>query len=341
MDIVVLAGGTSDESEVSLSSGSQITNALISKGHRALLIDLSEDTINVNSFETAYQNYKKDFYQYKIGDIPPVKEKIQTTINTNILDICKSADIVFIALHGGIGENGQLQALFDIYGIQYTGSDYRSSLLAMDKIISKQLFTFHGFDTPEGEILRSINDTKKNFSFPVVIKPNDNGSSIGIEIANSSKEFQKSIITAFSHSPSSTVIVEKKIIGREFSVGILDERPLPVIELIPKDGFYDYKNKYQDNMTLEITPAQISEELKSVLQTQSINIHKALGLSVYSRVDFIVEDFTNKPYVIEANSLPGMTPNSLLPKEAHAAGISYADLCNEIIQISLKKTKNI
>ncbi|MGG0658717.1 D-alanine--D-alanine ligase family protein [Rummeliibacillus pycnus] len=257
----------------------------------------------------------------------------KSLIGPNVLEICQNADICFLALHGGIGENGQLQALFDIYGIQYTGSCYESSLLAMNKIISKELMAFNGINTPRWDIY-DFEKELPEINYPVVVKPNDNGSSIGVVILNNSDDLHTALegIKDISH----TILIEEKIEGREFSVGIIGKTALPVIEIIPKKGFFDYQSKYQAGASEEISPANIPDSLAEELQNTALKVYNLLGLKVYSRIDFIV-DKDNVIYCIEANSLPGMTQTSLLPQEAFANQISYEDLCELIIKESLKK----
>lgn len=340
MDIVVLAGGLSDEREVSLSSGSQIANALMANGHRVLLIDIYDGIADCQHFQTAYERYQVETYRHVIAEEAPDLEKLKKDstdlVGPNVIDICKSCDMVFLALHGGIGENGQLQALFDIYGINYTGSGYKSSLLAMDKKISKELMVYHGIKTAKWQVVTRETNIEE-IQLPAVIKPNDNGSSIGVEIVEDQKQLEYSLEKA--HQYGDTVLVEEKITGREFSVGILGDNVLPIIELIPKEGFYDYKNKYQQGLTEEVTPAKLPQALTEKMQTTAWHVHQMLGLSVYSRVDFMMDD-AGELYVIEANSLPGMTPASLLPQEAEAAGISYNELCEKIVQLSFERFTN-
>lgn len=339
MNIVVLSGGLSDERDVSLSSGSQIANALIKNGHRVLLLDLYLGLKEVNTFEEAYKVYGETVYDYKVPKIAPNLEKLieknngrRSEIGETVISICKSADIVFLGLHGGIGENGKLQAIFDLHNIKYTGSGYKGSLLAMDKIVSKEIMTVNDILTPEWSIIDSENNN--TIMAPAVVKPNDNGSSIGVKVAENQDELKDAIEVAKQYS--STILVEQKIEGREFSVGILGEEVLPIIELIPKEGFYDYSNKYQPGATEEITPADISKENTKRMQDIALKIFKNLGLEVYGRVDFIMDNNENI-YCIEANSLPGMTPTSLLPQEAEANGINYEQLCEKIVKYSLSK----
>ncbi len=339
MNIIVLAGGLSDERDVSLSSGSQIANALIKNGHKVLLLDLYLGLKEVFTFDEAFKKYGESTYDYKVPKVAPNLEKLieknngrKSEIGENVINICQTADIVFLGLHGGIGENGKLQAIFDLHNIKYTGSGYKGSLLAMDKIVSKEIMTVNNILTPKWSIIDSENNN--TIMAPAVVKPNDNGSSIGVKVAENQDELKDAIEVAKQYS--STILVEQKIEGREFSVGILGEEVLPIIELIPKEGFYDYSNKYQPGATEEITPADISRENTKRMQDIALNIFKNLGLEVYGRVDFIMDSNENI-YCIEANSLPGMTPTSLLPQEAEANGINYEQLCEKIVKYSLSK----
>ena len=335
MKVVVLAGGKSDERDVSMSSGSQVANALLSKGHQVLLVDLMEGLPESLDFEAAYERYQQEIYDYDISETPATFDEGVPEIGSNILELCASADIAFLALHGGIGENGKLQAIFDCFNIKYTGSNYEGSLLAMNKLVFKELIRFNGINTADWSRVTCLEDTDE-VKLPAVVKPIDNGSSIGISIVEDKASLEAACDEALRHSERTYVLVEDKIEGREFSVGILGEQVLPVIELKPKAGFYDYQNKYQKGRTEELVPAPIEDSLRDKMQELALKVHQLLGMSVCSRTDFIVDE-DNQIYVIELNSLPGMTPISLLPQEAKAAGIGYEELCERIIEESLKK----
>lgn len=336
MKVVVLAGGKSNEREVSMTSGSQIANALIARGHQVVLMDLLEGLPECVDFDSAYAKYQTKHYEYQVsGKVPNFDHCPEKEIGEHVLEICKGADITFFALHGGIGENGKLQAIFDVYGIQYTGSDYQSSLLAMDKLIAKELMRFHGIPTADWIVVTDAENTAA-IQLPAVVKPIDSGSSIGVSIVEDEQTLKTAIEEAIKYSNNSKILVEEKISGREFSVGVLGEHVLPAIELIPKSGFYDYQNKYQKGLTEEIVPAQIDEYLAEQMGNLALKTHKMLGLSVCSRTDFIMDQHNNL-FVIEVNSLPGMTPSSLLPQEAEAVGIGFEELCETIVQESLKK----
>ncbi len=339
MKIVVLAGGLSPERDVSLSSGCLIANALRESGHRVLLLDVYEGISVVESdYESLFEDKSGKPYHYKVPDKEPDLEEIKRRNNNrnNVLEICRSADVVFIALHGAMGENGQLQAVFDVMGIKYTGTGYIGSLLAMDKDLAKKLLRQANIPTADwltftGSV--SAEEVMKKVGLPCVVKPCSAGSSIGVSIVKSVEELEAAIAYAGKVEPN--ILIEKMIPGREFSVGILDGTALPVIEIIPKQGFYDYKNKYQAGLTEEICPARLSREDTERVQDLALQVHKALRLGTYSRIDFILSQ-TGEFVCLEANTLPGMTPTSLLPQEAAALGISYVELCNRIVELAMK-----
>lgn len=331
MNVVVLAGGLSPERDVSLASGMLISNALVEKGHSVLLLDLYKG-IKDDEMHLLFSNEKRN-YDFTIDEEIPelTKKNTKDLIGRNVIKICKMADIVFLALHGSIGENGKLQAIFDCMGIKYTGSSYEGSILAMDKILTKKILEHDNIKTPKWHLLKNVR--KENIKFPVVVKPANNGSSIGVSIANNLEEFEVAIIECEKYKDE--IIIEEYIKGREFSVGILDKTALPPIEIIPKSGFYDYKNKYQEGKTIEICPPKISQDKIKEMQQIAMKVHNALLLGAYSRIDFILDENGNLN-VLEANSLPGMTKTSLLPQEALVAGITYEDLCEKILLSNLK-----
>lgn len=256
-----------------------------------------------------------------------------------MLEACQRADLVFIALHGAAGENGQIQAVLDSLGILYTGTGYVGCLLAMDKDLSKRLMKEAGIATPSWKLV----DRRKTglglsdeISFPCVVKPCSCGSSMGVTMADNREELRAAVDTAGLYEDF--VLVEEKITGREFSVGILDGEVLPIIEIIPKTGFYDYKNKYQAGLTEEICPAHLCSSAVSAFQETALRVHCILRLGAYSRIDFMM-DKGGRIYCLEANTLPGMTPASLLPQEARAAGISYEALCGRIVESAFSSTR--
>ena len=255
----------------------------------------------------------------------------------NVLKMCKYADIVFIALHGGIGENGQLQAMFELMGIKYTGSGYKASMIAMDKILTKKVLKEANIMVPKAFYINSRID---NFSGPWknlrqkhMVKPSGEGSSVGMRIVRTHDELVEAVYEAEKFDEN--ILIEEYIHGREFSVGILGGKALSPIEIKPKDEFFDYKNKYQKGMAEEICPVDLPSEKIKELKKIALKVHKELGLKDYSRIDFLFDG--RYFYCLEANTLPGMTPNSLLPKEAAVDKINYEELCERIVQMGLEK----
>ncbi len=345
MNIVVLAGGLSSERDVSLTSGTLICNALRRAGHKAILVDLFFGAEEVPGDILETFNVSGQMEPYKVPLLAPDIDKIKAMrpdsgygdIGKNVLPLCKAADIVFMGLHGDIGENGKLQAIFDVMGIKYTGSGYLGSALAMNKNVTKQLFDHVGICNPKGRLYTKadMEDIAK-FPLPCIVKPNAGGSSIGITRAATLAELKSAAQEALRYEGE--VLVEQFIEGREFTCGILGERALPLVEIIPNEGFYDYEHKYQAGITKEVCPAELDEENTKKIQEIALKVHKTLGLCVYSRVDFILGK-DGGIYCLEANTLPGMTPTSLIPQEAKAVGISYEQLCEEIIKLSLEIRK--
>ena len=343
MNIAVLAGGYSPERDVSLTSGSLIANALIDEGHNVCLADVYLGIDGTDDAKSLFNKEKKPIHKvtHSVPDLDALKASSgngDALIGKGIIDLCRAADVVFMALHGAMGENGQLQATLDSYGIKYTGSGYVGSLLAMDKDISKKMFIGAGVNTPEWMYISAkqvnIDEIEQRIGYPCVVKPCCCGSSVGISIPENRAELENALKEAEKYEDS--ILIEKKINGREFTVGILDGEVLPAVEIIPTEGFYDYKNKYQAGKTVELCPAPIDDDLMSILAEQTKLAFDALRLSGYSRFDYIV-DKDGKPWCLEANTLPGMTPTSLLPQMAAAVGISYGKLCCKIVDLALKK----
>lgn len=342
MNIVVLCGGISTERDVSITSGTMVAKALRERGHKVVLVD---------SFFGYTEPYGKpeDLFLREthsqtilVGEKEPDIEKIKASrhqnnnsvLGDNVLEICRAADITFFALHGEEGENGQLQATFDVAGIKYTGCGYLGSALAMNKSLSKKLFACSGIQTPSGITVYAGEAPYSDVGFPCVVKPCSGGSSVGTSIVSNREEYDAALVLAFKYERA--VIVEQYIKGRELTVGVIDGRAMPVVEIIPKEGFYDYKNKYQAGLTTEICPAPIDKDLTERMQRLAEKADRELMGEVYSRVDFLMDD-KGVLYCLEANTLPGMTPTSLVPQMAQAEGKSFGELCEEIIAVSMKK----
>lgn len=344
MNIVVLCGGTSTEREVSLWTGENVCSALRLKGHNTLLLDvfIGRDDIKPEQFFELKESIEDElvYIKEKSKDIEEQKKIRKCFFGNNVLEICMSADIVFMALHGENGENGKVQATFDLLGIKYTGADYLSSAMAMNKAVSRKIFLANNVPMANGTSLYAgeecLSAKDLNLNYPVVVKPSCGGSSIGVFFANNDSEFKNALKNAFEYE--NELVIEEKIMGREFSCGVVKYEAYPVIEIIPKVGEYDFKNKYEAGATDEICPANISMELTKKIQDVAVLAAKALMLDTYCRVD-VLTDAEENCYCLEANTLPGMTKTSLLPQEAATIGIDFPSLCENLINISLSDRK--
>ena len=351
MKIVVLAGGLSTERDVSFKTGEMVTKALRENGHQVSLPDVfmgysdkEEDLTGI--FDRA------EAVRVKVAAIPetaPDLEKVKAQrkdqsdnfFGPNVIELCRMADIVFMALHGENGENGKIQAAFDLFGIRYTGTGYLGSALAMNKGMAKQLFLENGIPTPRGTSLKRGEDAAKietcGIHFPCVVKPCSGGSSIGVSIGHDKAEYEQAVKEAFRWE--NELVIEEYVKGREFSVGVIDFQALPIIEIAPVEGFYDYKNKYKAGSTVETCPAELSEQITKEMQGYAEKVAEVLGLNTYSRTDFLL-DAEDHIFCLEANTLPGMTPTSLLPQEAKVTGVDFNQLCEKLIESSMRKYKN-
>lgn len=347
MKIVVLAGGISSERDVSILSGSKIAAALRSKGHQVVTLDpymgYEQELESIDSlFENNYDFTDNAVIKKEAPDIEAVKKSRKNQSNVyfgdHVLDICRAADVTFLGLHGGEGEDGAVQAALKMNGIKYTGSDMLGAAIAMHKGVTKGIFINSNVPTPKSRLYKRDFMGKGYLdtwtSFPCVVKPCSAGSSVGVQIIADREQFVAAVGASFRYDDD--VLVEEYIKGREFSVGILGGKALPVIEIIPKSGWYDYENKYQAGATVEVCPAELDPKIAEAMQREAEHAFEVLRLKVYGRVDFLL-DKNNNFYCLEANTLPGMTPMSLLPQEAKAAGIDYPDLCEKIIELSLGK----
>lgn len=335
MKIVVLAGGTSTERDVSLISGSMIYKALKMNGHQAILLDVylgyEGDTEGIFERETDWAA-KVGKIAEKNPDLEAVKamrpDGAKNFFGPNVLRLCQSADAVFMALHGANGEDGKIQACFELMGIPYTGTDFVSSAMAMDKGITKDIFKAWGIPTPVGIRLQKGETEEEKVPYPCIVKACCGGSSVGVCVAHNDAEYEQAKAEAFLYDDQ--VVIEQYIEGREFSVGVMNGKALPVIEIAPKCGFYDYKNKYQAGSTVETCPAELCEEKTKEMQGIAEKVFRALRLKNYARMDFMMS-LEGELFCLEANTLPGMTPTSLLPQEAAAMGISFEELCEQIL----------
>jgi D-alanine-D-alanine ligase len=343
MKIVVLAGGLSPERNVSLSTGTMVAEALESKGHQVALVDMFfgvEQAGDLDALFGAPVDQSGKRVSRQAPDLEAVRRSRKgdspSMFGPNVLELCARADVVFLALHGTCGEDGKVQAAFDLMGIPYTGSGCLGSAVAMDKDLTKRLVE-DSVNTPGWKTVEytesDIEDLVRSARLPVVVKPVASGSSIGVSIAHTAQELRAALTGGLALGGKT--VLEQYIKGRELQVGVLEDRALPSIEIIPKAGFYDYENKYQPGTAIEVTPADIPPEAEEKLRAATLRVYESLGLSVYARADFIL-DSDGEPWFLEINTLPGMTPTSLLPQEAAAAGIRYPELCQRIVDASLE-----
>ncbi len=339
MKIVVLAGGNSTERDVSLVSGGMIYKALKSKGHQVVLIDVYLGY--TGEIENIFEE-ERDWNACigTVSDTNPDLSAIKAMrkdggkgfFGPNVLAICEKADVVFLGLHGANGEDGRIQACFELMGIAYTGTDYISSAIAMDKGISKDIFTAYNILTPSGIRLRKGEKEKTKIPYPCIVKACCGGSSVGVAIARNDVEYEAAKEEGFRYDQE--IIIEEYIEGREFSVCVFKGKAMPVIEMAPKEGFYDYKNKYQAGLTLETCPADLPPDKTKEIQEIAEKVFKVLRLRSYARMDFRM-NLKGDVFCLEANTLPGMTPTSLVPQEASAMGLDFEELCEEILQYAL------
>ena len=342
MKIVVLAGGNSTEREISIVSGTGVCKALRQKGHDAVMIDVFTGERG-EAAELFPASYDTDAVAARIrmhdGEIEALSQDPERGFfGEGVIEACKEADIVFLALHGTNGEDGRIQAAFDLEKIPYTGSGYLGSAIAMNKGLTKRILHDGGVPTSPWFTMtkgQEIADPSHyGLDFPLVVKVNRGGSSVGVYITRDQAEYSEAVENAFALEDQ--IVVERYIHGREFSVGLINGKALPVIEIAPKEGFYDYKNKYTPGSTVETCPAELSEALTAKMQRYAEAGYRLLRLEGYGRLDFLMEA-DGTMYCLEANTLPGMTPTSLLPQEAAADGMDFPALCEELIRISLER----
>jgi D-alanine-D-alanine ligase len=335
--IAVLLGGSSPERFVSIASGRGIVKALRELGHDVTVVDpaLGND-----------QMPEADLLSQGVGTIPPGEETLRKLSHKNYLasvdsQLFDDVNLAFIILHGKWGEDGIIQSLLELRSIPYTGSGVMASAIAMDKVMSKKLFAHHGTPTPDWFDYRkdssdrssSIEEGISRIGFPNVVKPNDQGSSVAITIVKEKSALDAALDDAEKFSQ--TVLVEKYIEGAELTVGILGDEPLPVIEIRPHDGFYDYEHKYTKGRTDYLVPAPIEKSYALELQETALRTFRSLGCRTFGRVDFKAGR-DHIPYCLEVNTIPGMTETSLVPKAAAAAGISFNEVVKRIVELSLE-----
>lgn len=335
MKVAVLFGGSSAERDVSIASATQIVNALREADHEVTAVDTAQGLLT--------ETQEREVLTTEIAEEPPPEETLaffqkDTTLITKIEEL-QTFDVVFLGLHGGTGEDGTIQAVLDLAGIPYTGSGHLASAIAMDKDISKRLFEMAGIRTAPWLMTPvSHEEVAEKLAYPVVVKPNKQGSTVGLTIVQDPQSVEPAIERASRLGKE--VLIEAFIPGRELTVGILHNRPLAVGEIFPKmGGLFDYKSKYQRGGAEEIFPAALTKSEKEAIQALALRVHRVLKLSGYSRVDFRMDE-QGKVWCLEANTLPGMARSSLLPQSARAMGISFPELCDRICKLAICQSKH-
>ena len=348
MKIVVLGGGISTERHVSLVTATSVCRALRSLGHKAIFVDMYLGLENFqgplgSAFEAEDGLCGEAAIEKSAPDIGAViasrKDKSPSRLGKNVLELCSMADCVFLGLHGADGEDGKIQAALELIGVPYTGSGPLGSGMAMDKAVAKRIMASCGVPTPAWRELcpgvEDIDELAGELPLPCALKVVDGGSSIGVYLPETREELKAALLDSMNYGRR--VICEAKIEGRELTVPVMGERCLSAIEIVPPEGMnFDYVAKYQsgDEGAAELCPAPISRAEYELISGYALALHRALGLRVYSRADFIL-DREGRAWCLEINTLPGMTPNSLIPKAAAVEGITYAQLCQRIVELSL------
>ena len=349
MKVVVLGGGISTERNVSIVTSMSVCRALRSIGHKAIFVDMYLGLENYDGALEDIFDVEDGFCRdVSVSDRAPDLNQIKASrklqgpshLGKGVLDVCALADVVFLGLHGIDGEDGKIQATLELLGIPYTGSDYLGSAMAMDKAVTKRMMESVGIRTPKWCELHlskeNIPEIITKIETPCVVKAVNGGSSIGVTLPETKEELEKALYDALEFS--NRVIIEEKIIGRELTMPVLGDYYLNAIEIVPPEETFDYVAKYQSGKAgaSEICPAEITAEEQKAIGEAALLLHKTLGLSVYSRTDFIL-DKEGRAWCLEVNTLPGLTPNSLLPKAAKVLGLTYEQLCQEVIKLSLEK----
>ena len=334
MNIAVLMGGTSAEREVSLASGRGIVKALRERGHQVWTVDTARGFVPP---EREGDLLPEGVHAAPPGDV----EGALAPIALADVEQVRRADVAFLALHGGVGEDGTVQALLELMGVRYTGTGPLGSGVAMDKDVSKRLLRDAQVPTLPWRVARApdfrydADIIEDLIGYPTVVKPSRQGSSVGLAVVHEPDALEAAVREAARYD--SEVMIERFAKGRELTVGILGDQALPPVEIRPKKGLYDYESKYTPGMTEYFCPAPLDEELTAQMQAYALRAFKVLKLRGYARVDFILAK--EQLFCLEANTLPGMTATSLLPKAAAAAGMTFPELCERIVQIAAGGTR--
>ena len=349
MKIVVLSGGFCTERHVGLVSGSGVCRALREKGHQAIFVDMFMGLENYRGklediFDAPDGLLEKAAIEETAPDLDAVRaarqDKSPSVIGKDVLTVCAMADVVFLAMHGANGEDGRIQAALDLLGVPYTGSGYLGSGMAMDKSVTKRMMDSLGIRTApwrdvhytESDIPRLVEELE----VPCAVKIVNGGSSLGVELPDTKEQLEKALRDLLRYGDH--VVVEKKIKGREIQIAVLGDTYLPAVEIIPRGAYFDYVSKYQKDGAVELCPAPITDAEWRQVGEMALKLHRGLGLSVYSRSDFLLDE-NGQAWCLEINTLPGMTPTSLVPQEAAQVGLDYGDLCERIVELSLAARK--
>jgi D-alanine-D-alanine ligase len=326
MRVTVLTGGTSSERDVAIASAVQVIAALRSRGHEVSVVDTARGYIP--------EMDERSLLSGSVGTLPPSIDQLHALERGLLLSglanlaVVRDADVLFLALHGGRGEDGTLQTLLEMVGVPYTGSGRLGSAMAMDKDVSKRLFRIAGVPTADW-VMAPADAARvgRDFGWPVVVKPSKQGSTVGLTVVKRAEEYNEAVALARRYDDE--VMIERFVPGRELTVGILEGRALAVGEIIPRHEIFDYECKYTPGMSQEIFPADLPPAVAKEVGRQGLLAHDALKLGGYSRVDFRLTP-AGELFCLEVNTLPGMTATSLLPQAARAVGIEFPDLCERI-----------
>lgn len=337
MKILILAGGDSSEREVSLNSGAAIYESLKRLGHLVYAIDPASS----KSLLTSDGKFLIGATSGGSAPITPSQTGAMALAKSLVSPAFRDIDVVFLALHGGKGENGSIQNLLELSRRPFTGSDMIGSAVAMNKAMSKRLFQSADIPTPKWQCYRTkpesidkhlINDIESHFDYPIIVKPNDSGSTIGITKVARSAELVEAVKKALKESRD--VLIEEYIPGRELTVPVLDGRVFPIVEIIPKSGLYDYEAKYTKGKSEYVVPAEVDAKIAKAVKKSASSVYEILGAAGLARIDFILAD-DRKFYCLELNTLPGMTELSLAPMAAKAEGIEFDELISMLVDSAL------
>nr|AIA15516.1 D-alanine--D-alanine ligase [uncultured bacterium] len=332
MKIAVMFGGTSEERDVSIASGSQVVRALRSRGHEVIPTDTAVGVLDAAAEEKLLSS--------DVRSAPPGSEQLDVLRTGDATSITRApemqgVDVIFLALHGGAGEGGTLQALLELTGLPFTGSGMLGSAMAMDKDVAKRLFEIAGVPTPAWPMAPvGIHDADAQIGWPAVVKPSKQGSTVGLTIVKKPEDLAKAIELAYQFDDE--VMIERFIPGRELTVPVMGDDVLPVGEIFPKNEIFDYESKYQAGGAEEVFPADLTGPETVAVQMLAMKAHRALKLRGFSRIDFRLDEH-GCFWCLEANTLPGLTAASLFPKGAAAAGIPFPDLCERLCQLAIEE----